>query len=123
MNSFDKSSIKRLSSLVNNIQKGDTLSVSPFHLSRPYFSSKDRFFDTVTVPSKHANIALTFSFCIFGLNILTTGTTTSPAIIATAPALIGEAMYPMNILDTVMPTPQIKLAHTAALVTPFQYKP
>ena len=28
-----------------------------------------------------------------------------------------------NMLDTVIPTPLIKLAHTAALVTPFQYRP
>ena len=46
-----------------------------------------------------------------------------PATIAIAPALIGEAMYPRNRLDTVMPIPHAKLAQTAARVTPFQYRP
>ena len=46
-----------------------------------------------------------------------------PAAIATAPALIGDAMNLKNILDTVINTPLAKLAQTAALVTPFQYKP
>ncbi len=32
---------------------------------------------------------------------------------ANAPQLMGEAMNPMNMLDTVRPTPTKKLAHTA----------
>ena len=60
---------------------------------------------------------------IFGVNTLTTGTIISPATIATAPALIGDAMNLINIFATVIPTPHTKLAQTAAFVTPFQYRP
>ena len=36
---------------------------------------------------------------------------------------MGDAINRKNIFATVIPTPQIKLAQTAALVTPFQYSP
>ena len=42
---------------------------------------------------------------------------------ATAPALIGDAINLKNIFATVMPTPVIKLAQTASLVVPFQKSP
>ena len=61
-----------------------------------------------------------FFLSILGVIRLTTGTIIKPAIIAMAPALIGEAINFRNMLDTVKSTPQIKLAQTAALVTPFQ---
>ena len=51
------------------------------------------------------------------------GTIKSPAIIAIAPALIGDFINPKNIFATVSPTPVINPAHTPARVTPFQYKP
>lgn len=42
---------------------------------------------------------------------------------ANAPQLMGEAMKPMNMLDTVRPTPTKKLAHTAPLEMRELYKP
>ena len=53
---------------------------------------------------------------------LTIGTTIRPAIIAHAPALIAFVNL-RNRLETVRPTPQMKLAHTAGFVTFFQYRP
>ena len=68
-------------------------------------------------------ISSNFPLSIFGEIRLTIGTMIIPAIIAAAPALIGDAMNLKNMFDTVMNTPLAKLAQTATFVTPFQYKP
>ena len=68
-------------------------------------------------------ISSNFPLSIFGEIKLTIGTIIIPAIIATAPALMGDAMNLKNMFDTVINTPLAKLAQTAAFVTPFQYKP
>ena len=68
-------------------------------------------------------MASVFSLESFGVIRLTTGTTISPATMAAAPALIEDSINGINMLTTVIPTPTMKLAHTPALVVPFQYSP
>ena len=85
------------------------------------YSQMEVFLLTVTVSSKQEKIVSAFVLSSLGVIRLTIGTMIRPAIIAMAPALMGEAINLRNMLDTVKNTPQIKLAQTAAFVTPFQY--
>ena len=80
----------------------------------------DFFLLTNTFSSRQWKIFSTFLLSILGVTKLTNGTTINPATMAMAPALIGDAINLKNILATVIPTPQAKLAQTAALVTPLQ---
>ena len=83
----------------------------------------DFFLLTKTFSSKHSNTSSTFFLSIFGVIRLTIGTIINPAIMAIAPALMGDAINLKNILATVSNTPHAKLAQTEAFVTPFQYRP
>ena len=88
-----------------------------------FYSSIDFRLLTSIFSSKQIKILSKVALSIFGETKLTIGTIISPATIANAPALIGDSMNLRNMFDTVSNTPLAKLAHTAALVTPFQYNP
>lgn len=60
--------------------------------NRDYLFGKAVFLSTITCSSKQEKIPSTSRLSILGVNRLTTGTTTSPRIMAIAPALIGDAM-------------------------------
>ena len=64
----------------------------------------------------------TYCFLIFGVKRLTIGTIISPPIIATAPQFIGFINF-KKMLIMVNPTPNVKLAQTAAFVVFFQNNP
>ena len=68
-------------------------------------------------------ISSTFFSSDFGVRRLTTGTTTSPNSMEKAPATIEDEKKFRYILATVIPTPQMKAAHTAAFVVRFQNSP
>ena len=53
----------------------------------------------------------------------TTGHIMSPATIAMAPAVTGEAMNLKTMFDTIRTTLNIKQAQAEAAVVPFQYRP
>lgn len=88
------------------------------------------------------NTSSVFFWSGFLVKKLTRGTRTNPKSIANAPALIGERMLSLQpnaltlstkdgkspklkriICTTVMPTPEMKLAHTEAFVIFFENRP